>query len=104
MYVYRYQHKVNGRGPYQFGFLQWQTRSHTLSDHPAAWEDGIPNDDWDRKHVFGFVSTGHLTDWFNKEERRGLKRAGFICIRVDVPIDEILFGYKQVIFPWKYTN
>lgn len=102
MYVYRVEHPETGKGPYQAAHI-WQTRSHDTSMHPTPWDDGIDNT-WDSTYIFGFISPIHLKKWFNRQERRSLKRRGYKFIRVDVPECDILFGYKQVVFPRSFIR
>ncbi len=120
MTVYRYENPFNGHGPYSYlglrntglqpgrarlnrAILLMKRRHWDARDHPDLWSDNLLLKNFKKhnmtsRHFFGFSGLAQLNKWFNAQERRILKSAGFVLKKYNVPIRNVFHGSKQVLF------
>lgn len=107
MILFRIEHPADEDGPYRrhrplrkfdknqmVAYKEWIKRSdnhsfkkrtpHPYSENIKKWEE-----DYSR-YIFAFQTEDHLKKWFSREERRLLKKAGFILVVIE--ISEIFEG------------
>lgn len=108
MYVYRVQRRSDGSGPYR-GTIQnaggFEPHAHGKRPKrflPVVWADNPPvpsQPSWPANR-FGFATLGQLRYWFNKADRKRLKRYGFeVCrYRLKPSPDTIAKAGHQVVF------
>lgn len=106
MKVFRIE-TVEGLGPYKIRESGGDSplRRHFWDEErqPLPHNDGLPfrdlfGDDIPKDFHFGFHSIGRLLSWFNPDERRSLREAGFGIAVYHVPSEEVLMGFKQCVF------
>jgi hypothetical protein len=106
MKVFRIEHKRNRAhesvlifaGPYRMDVVDlWCKRNHTSTTHPTFFDDLGKKSPRDILQYFaGFKSLTQLENWFNKAERKRLKKLGFVIAQYDC--QKAIQGKKQVVF------
>lgn len=117
--VYRLEHCVSGKGPYQnvpSTDIAWnemlQVHSADSLNHPCISNDvlvrgtiALPSTEHlademevDPSWSFGFYSMGQLRRWFTDDELRLLHSKGFNLVIYQSSNDECLTFKKQVVF------
>lgn len=97
--LFRIEHPFDEIGPYRFrnnlssmfknqmqidAFEKWRSkmlRHGTLKRTPQPSGFVITYN----KHIFAFLTEGHLNKWFTREERRFLRAAGFVVSTIEIP-------------------
>lgn len=100
MVIYRVQ-DVYGYGPYNSGNLDWQTRNHDSKQTPHLELDILLKYKARYNHyayLYGFKSMDQLNSWFTKKELINLKLSGYKIVKLDIPDNKVIVGYKQVMF------
>lgn len=90
MKFYRIENQ-HGGGPYRTIECEtWETSSHNYGDrNPGPYTD-FPMGEWantpgyaKRECLFGFSTLAQLRKWFNKTERKRLRRLGYVIVRYE---------------------
>jgi hypothetical protein len=109
--VYRIE-RMGGSGPYRSGTWKdnlFPDHMGRRDGHPTPWDWDEPwgayegwssHEEWEilNYHVFGFLDTTQLHNWFSPEECRLLRKHKFICASYEVPDDYVEMGESQCSF------
>ena len=97
MKIYRVQTKAN-TGPYacSINVIKHNVYSAwSMNIRPGPREDGIEKF---YNHHFGFADIDDLTCWFNRNDRRAMKKAKMSIFVYDIDEKFVKIGMKQVAF------
>jgi hypothetical protein len=95
----RIEHRKTGKGPYvgSNGIVDKSLSEQRPSpefDMGGRWS--LMSIEWQKQYIFGFKNYHQAHDWFSQEERKRLKKNGYVWRWCDAT--EHIAGQKQVAF------